>query len=239
MNASCHVYENESFIIVTWRMNIYWKKSVVLNEVELKKRSIKEYFFYHTFFCHTCKCDFLLWMRLVTHKNECVPCYTYEWMSASRATQCMSHLWISECVSSYHTHECVSMSLCCDLCRHAARSCPQKSPISLQNSHISPQISPVQIPTHDSFILYDMEWLIHSMWRDLFVYMSCRIDVRDVIYCCYMKWCIPVYDMTPSHVWHDAWMHTTWLNQIHDMTHSCTWGDSFTVKNFSECLAPN
>jgi len=153
--------------------------------------------------------------------NECVPCHKYEWVHASFVTR---HVWLSDCVSSCHTYECVSVSLhcewschiykwgstrecvpdtyrrhnegaetrwplrgivstrsvlhsvavCCgvmrcvavpdtyqrqnegaelrhddrhaDLCRHAARSCPQKSPISLQKSHIFPHHSPVCLP---------------------------------------------------------------------------------------------
>jgi len=50
LNASCHEHENDSFIIVTWSIHIQAVFSCVPNEVQEKKRSIREYFWSS---CHT------------------------------------------------------------------------------------------------------------------------------------------------------------------------------------------
>jgi len=73
-----------------------------------------------------CECFSSLRMSQVTHVNKCVPCHTYEWMSASHVTQFMSHVWMGKCLSWCNTYECVGASLQ-QYSQTFARTCFQKN----------------------------------------------------------------------------------------------------------------
>ena len=78
--------------------------------------------------CRTCEWFSAFWMSRVTHMNECVlVVMSHTWVRGycsslvhtcdivhSHITECMSHMWMSGCLSSCHTCECVGASLRCE-----------------------------------------------------------------------------------------------------------------------------
>jgi len=56
--------------------------------------------------------------------------------------------------------------------------------------------------------------------------MVCVNDVCDMTHFICVTWPIHMWNMTLSHVRHDAFIHAAWLNEECDMTQWCVWHDS-------------
>jgi len=122
--------------------------------------------------CHTHECHTHEWVRAMSHiwMSECFICHAMHVTRMNKGVRVfISQVWMRECFSSLwmsrvtHMNEEASENVFqvrtsdrtkelwwddrhADLCRHAARSCSQKSPVSLQKSHISPHNSPISLP---------------------------------------------------------------------------------------------
>ena len=105
---------------------------------------------------HTCKIECFIWHIMhVTRMNKRVRVFmSHVWMRECFFSLWMSHVTYmneeaSENVFQIRTNDRTKGMWWddrhVDLCRHAARSCPQKSLIFLQKSHISPHNSPVSL----------------------------------------------------------------------------------------------
>ena len=227
MNASCHVYENESFIIVTWRMNIYWKKICCFEWSRMEKKKHQRIFLlsyillsymWVRFFAVNASCHTHEWVRAMSHirMNEYFSCHTMHVTRMNKWVRVfISHVWVREYVS---------------LLRLVSTRCQElsaKSPISLQNSIYRHTLARYKsrhmthsyyMTWNDSFIVYDVThsyichvalmyvtWFIIVIWNDAFLYMT---------------WLLHTYDMTHGCIRHDSIRYMTWCIHVCEVTHS-------------------